>query len=255
MYVMMTMPATPTNKKILKFYIQSHDIHDWIVAKEEGKDGYRHYHVRMNARHTFEELKELFSDAHIEEAHDDILNGYERKGGDFVSSRDTLGARKCRFGTLTDKQKKVIEHLNKGGDRTITVWWDSVGCRGKTYLARWLFERGLALYVPPTVKDAKSLIQYVCSGYKGQPYIVIDIPRSTKWHTDLYVAIESIKDGLIYDTRYSAKMQDIWGVKILVTCNSKPNPDALSSDRWNIITEDDLYNECKQTDEDGTSLM
>ena len=73
MYAMMTMPATKENKKILKFYIQSQDIHDWIVAKEIGKDGYIHYQVRINARHSFEELKELFTDAHIEEAQDDIL--------------------------------------------------------------------------------------------------------------------------------------------------------------------------------------
>jgi len=69
----------------------------------------------------------------------------------------------------------------------------------------------------------------------GRPprrYVVIDIPRTWKWSKDLYCAIETIKDGLIVDPRYSARPINIRGVKVLVLSNDRPSLDKLSVDRW-----------------------
>lgn len=230
---MMTMPWNAASKKMLKFYIEENDIHDWTIGYEVGRDGYRHIHVRLNARSDFEGLRNFFTGCHIEEATTDD-DWYERKDGHFVSSKDTVDVRRCRFGRLRSNQQKILKLLERQNDRGILVWFDYTGGIGKSYFTRWLVERGRAYYVPPTVDNSKQIIQYVCAGYKGQPYIVIDIPRSAQWNKSLYTAIESIKDGLVYDTRYTAKIRDIWGCRILVLTNALPQLDRLSKDRWTI---------------------
>ena len=236
---MITMPWCAASKKMIKMYLDRNDIHDWTIGYEVGRDGYRHIHVRLNARSTFSELQCAFRDCHIEEAStgDDW---YERKDGHYISSQDTVDVRKCRFGRLRPNQQRVLQLLDKQSDRGILVWFDHTGGIGKSYFTRWLVERGRAYYVPPTVNDVKQIIQYVCAGYKGQPYIVVDIPRSAQWTQSLYCGLESIKDGIVYDTRYTAKLRDIWGCKILVLTNSLPKLDALSKDRWTICNRDGM---------------
>lgn len=230
------MPWTGMSKRLLKIYLEKNDIHDWTIGYEVGRDGYRHIHVRLNARGSFEELQRFFVGCHIEQGSTDD-DSYERKDGHFVSSKDTVDVRRCRFGKLRSNQQRVLELLDRQSDRQVLIWFDSTGNVGKSFLTRWLVERRRAYYVPPTVDNVKQIIQWVCAGYQGQPYIVIDIPRSAKWNQSLYTGIEAIKDGIVYDTRYSSKLRDIWGCKILVLTNSMPNLDALSKDRWVIYEE------------------
>lgn len=229
---MMTMPRTTANKVLFKKFIHDHDIHKWVLGYEKGKSGYEHFQCRLQFAGDFSELKNGFPDAHISEASDDWR--YETKEGHYITSDDNVRIRSCRFAQLRDYQQTVIELLDRQSDRGILVWYDKVGGIGKSYLTRWLHERRIAYYVPPTVKDPKSIIQYVCAGYNHEKYIVIDIPRSAKWDESLYCAIETIKDGLIYDTRYTARVRDIWGAGILVLTNTIPQLDALSIDRWDI---------------------
>lgn len=233
---MMTMPRSRVNKALLKKFIDDQDIHKWVIGYETGRSGYKHFQVRIQFGGDFTKLKNWFCDAHIEEGSDDWR--YERKSGYFISSDDTVEVRKCRFGVLRSNQRRVLDILSRSGNRSIVVWYDKRGGVGKSYFTRNCYEKGLAYYVPPTVNDTKSLIQYVCAGYQGEKYIIIDIPRSARWSESLYTAIESIKDGLVYDTRYTARIRDIWGVKILVLCNTFPELGALSRDRWTILNKE-----------------
>lgn len=236
---LLTMPWNAASKRMINLYLTRNDIHDWTIGYEVGRDGYRHIHVRLNARCTEEELRKSFPGVHTETGSTED-DWYERKDGHFVSSKDTVDVRRCRFGTLRRNQKEVLELLDRQTDRQVLIWFDSTGGVGKSFFTRWLIERGAAYYVPPTVDNVKQIIQWVCSGYKGQKYIVIDIPRSAKWTESLYTGIEAIKDGIVYDTRYAAKLRDIWGVKILVLTNTMPRLDALSKDRWVIYEEKKL---------------
>lgn len=232
-----TMPWNAASKRMLKIYIESRDIHGWTIGYEVGRDGYKHIHARINARDDFKELQRFFQGCHIEESNSES-DEYETKDGHFIRSEDTVDVRRCRFGRLRNNQQRILELLDRQSDRQILVWVDHTGNVGKSFLTRWLVERRRAYYVPPTVDNVRQIIQWVCSGYKGQPYIVIDIPRSAKWNQSLYTGIEAIKDGIVYDTRYSANLRDIWGCKILVLTNSDPKLDALSEDRWVIYKEE-----------------
>lgn len=238
---MMTMPRSAANKRTLKLLIEEKDIHKWVIGYETGRSGYKHFQVRLSWDGTFDQIKEWFPDANIREGQDEWY--YETKSGRFVSSDDTVDVRRCRFGTLRSNQQKIYDKLQLQSDRGITVWLDRTGNIGKSFFTRWLVERRMAYYVPPTIDNARAIIQYVCAGYQNQPIIVVDIPRTAKWNDGLYTAIEAIKDGIVYDTRYTAKMRDIWGVKILVLTNTEPKLGKLSRDRWDIIDEDTAASE------------
>lgn len=232
---MMTLPRNRESieEVYLLQWMLDNDIHKWIIAKETGNDGYKHWQVRMNTRYTFEALKTHFPKAHIEEASDNWE--YEKKEGNYLTSEDGVGQLETRFGILRDNQNRILNNLRDQGDREIDVVIDPYGNTGKTWLARHLYQKGLGFYVPPTIKDERAIIQYVANGYRMEPIVVIDIARSTKWTNSLYVAIETVKDGLVYDARYKTTVRDIHGCKVLVTCNVCPKLDKLSRDRWRLF--------------------
>lgn len=220
--------------KLLQFMLD-HDIHKWIIAEEVGNQGLKHWQVRIQTSLSFNDLKTVFPNAHIEKCSDTW--DYERKEGKFYTSEDTIEIMQCRYATLRENQRKIIERVMQQSDRGITVVIDSNGNTGKSYLCRHLYEIGRAFYCPPTLSSTQSIIQFIASGYTRESIIVIDIPRSAKWSADLYTAIECIKDGMIYDGRYSTKIRDIFGVKVLVLTNTKPKLDRLSLDRWELLDE------------------
>lgn len=236
--VMMTLPRNRESieEVYLLQWMFKNDIHKWIIAKEIGNDGYKHWQIRMQTRHTFEELKKEFPKAHIEEASNEWK--YEKKEGNYWCSDDNIYTCNSRYGELRDNQRTILRNLWDQNDREIDVIVDTKGNSGKSWLCRHLFENATGYYVPPTISSVQGIIQFIASGYRGEPIIVIDIPRSTKWTTVLYTCIETIKDGIVYDTRYSANARNIWGVKVLVMTNVKPNLSKLSHDRWRLFNAD-----------------
>ena len=230
---MLTVPRE-VGKKAIKVMIEANDCKKWIVAKETGKNGYEHYQIRLQTSNDlfFHWCKDHIPKAHVEACTDTWE--YERKEGCYWSSQDTPEIRSCRFGQMRPNQVNFMKKIQSQSDREVDVLVDPQGSWGKSWLTRHLWETKQCYYVPPTVSSVQGLIQWVASGYDGEPIIIIDIPRSWKWSDQLYTAIESIKDGMVYDTRYSAKMRDIWGVKILVFTNEIPKVSALSADRWRI---------------------
>lgn len=229
---MLTIPRSKCHKREIMTFLDSHDVHRWIVAKETGKGGYEHWQVRLSTSATFDEIKTAFPYAHIEESTQ--WCNYERKEGRYVCSEDTNPILRCRFGTPRDNQRRILGRIYTQSDRGIDVIVDTSGNHGKSWLSRHLWENGKAYIVPSTINTTQGIIQYIASGYANEGIVIIDIPRSCKWTPQLYEAIEVIKDGLIYDTRYSAKMRDIYGVKVLIMTNTKPQLDKLSKDRWRL---------------------
>lgn len=240
---MLTVPRNNTAKEWVAIWrwLRVNDVHKWVCGMEIGDNGYEHWQIRLQVNKDFKTLKaEWGPKAHIEEASD--VWDYERKSGMFLSSADTPEVRNRRFGKLNWRQEAVIEALQGTNDREIVVWYDQKGKAGKSWLAGHLYETGEA-YVVQAIDSIKGMIQDVASEYikhGWRPIVVIDIPRGWKWTTDLYVAIERIKDGLIKDPRYSSNTVHICGVKVLVTCNTMPKLDKLSDDRWVIIDNDKL---------------
>lgn len=203
-----------------------------------GRNGYRHYQIRLvSSNHDFFEWCSVnIPTAHVEEASEES-DDYERKSGNFISSSDTPEIRQIRFGVLRESQKKILEEVNhdqsgQDGIRKISVYLDPVGNKGKTWLTIYLYERGRALVVPRASSTAEKLSAYVCSSYNGQEFIIIDIPRSRKITSELYEALEELKDGLVFDYRWHGQSRNIRGAKIIVFTNTELDTRKLSHDRW-----------------------
>lgn len=230
--------TTGISKKKLFLFLEVHDIHKWIIGRETGRGGYKHWQIRFQTSNEeiFDDFKEWFKQGHLEKASDTWE--YETKSGDYFRDDDNAEKLLQRFGPFRDVQQRVINTVESSGDRSIVVWCTEEGNVGKSWMCGALWERRLAHYVQPQ-NTAKGLIQDCASEViqNGQrPIIVIDIPRTWKWTEDLYCAIESIKDGLIKDPRYGSRTINIRGTKLLILCNSRPQLGKLSLDRWTILT-------------------
>nr|WCR62193.1 MAG: replication associated protein [Smacoviridae sp.] len=236
----MTIPRS-VSKRALRIMTEMNDCKKWVIGKEVGKNGYEHWQVRIETSNDgfFDWVKQHIPTAHIEKAEHGVDESvYERKEGKYWGYSDRTEVLVQRFGRLRKPQEAIIEALESTNDREVVIWYDEGGNVGKSWLTGALWERGLAYYCPPTVDTVKGMVQWVASCYMDggfRPYIIIDIPRSWKWSEQLYVAIESIKDGLVYDTRYHSRMINIRGVKVLVLTNTLPKLDKLSKDRWRIV--------------------
>lgn len=267
-YYMLTIPRDEQHD-ILKLwsYINTHDVHKWVIGRETGRNGYQHWQCRIKTSDPdffkFEEQQQPFLTpdwkveyrkvkvgvgwvnrniprAHVEECSDTW--DYETKEGMSIASWDTPEVLRLRFGRMRWWQECAVEALRTTNDREVMVWYDPTGNNGKSWLVGHLYETGQAYYLPPTMTSVQSMLQTIASlahadredGRPPREFVLIDIPRSWKWSKELYTAIETIKDGLLLDPRYSARPINIRGVKVMVLTNTRPELDKLSQDRWYI---------------------
>ena len=142
-------------------------------------------------------------------------------------------------------QETIINDYGVWNTRTINIVYDERGCNGKSVLKGYLRATGKGRPLPP-INDYKDMLAMVCDIPTSKLYI-IDMPRAFKKDKlgGFYAAIETIKDGYAYDTRYSFKEKIFDCPNIWVFTNTLPNFDFMSKDRWKIweITEDtyELY--------------
>ena len=220
--------------RTLMTLLEGCDTKKWQIGFEVGKNGYRHYQGRFicSRDDTFDYIGTLLPCMRLEKG--EVWCNYESKTGYYISSEDFTETRKTRFGIPNDTQKKILKEVKRQTVREVDVWYDPKGNTGKSWLCNWAYETHQAWYIPPTLKSVQAIIQDCASKMQEErrPMIIIDIPRSWKWTDELYTAIETIKDGLIDDPRYSSTCINIRGVKVLVLTNYKAKVNALSIDRW-----------------------
>lgn len=250
---MITRPRNPEREsiqlcKMLQFMIDE-DVHKFIIGCETGLKGYQHWQVRIKIRNLkadekkdFVFLKANFGEsAHIEPCSDTWE--YERKDGIYYDegdfNLDRLERLRTRFGVPNDIwQAQYLKLISTQDVRQIDVAYDPQGNKGKSWLINHLFETGQGHYIPPYATSIEKMVQTAASLYlqEWRPYLIIDIPRAYKWSEQIYTAIESIKDGIIMDMRYTARPINIRGVKVVIMCNTEPKVSKLSADRWRIST-------------------
>lgn len=216
---------------------------DWlyIIGKELGKkEETPHLQIYIESKGAirFSTVKNINTRLHIEKAKGTRKQNYDycAKEGCFITNiefdikdeiKDPLEGKELY------KYQKDIMHIinNEASPRKIHWFWEPNGNTGKTSFCKHIcITRKDAIYVSGKATD----IKYAITDMKIKPKIILwDIPRS---HMDYisYEAIESIKNGIFFNSKYESGMVIFNTPIIIIFSNGEPNQYKLSLDRWDI---------------------
>lgn len=125
------------------------------------------------------------------------------------------------------------------GYREVVWICDEEGCKGKTQFIKYCAIQypGKVMWIEPsgTTRDIIHVImEQIKAGWRGDT-IMINLPRSATTSSDMahvYRVIETLKDGMIYSSKYSGGTMLIPSCHVLVMSNTLPDYNRLSRDRW-----------------------
>lgn len=124
-------------------------------------------------------------------------------------------------------QRSCIEHVRLQNNRQICWYYDSIGGKGKTFLAHifhFCYKFDLFNGITNT-RDITMMISDDCLGF------VIDVTRSDKTQFS-YSTLESLKNGFIMTGKYQGIKRYFKPKPVIVFANFEPDRSALSSDRF-----------------------
>lgn len=139
------------------------------------------------------------------------------------------------IGELFPWQAEVVRLSKMWDTRHIDVIIDKDGCKGKsTLVGKMCCELRYARKIPP-LSNYKELMNLTFCMPEAKCYLV-DMPRALdkSKQEEFFSALESIKDGHIWDNRYTYKEKWIDSPNIWVFTNVPPNRKLLSADRWRM---------------------
>lgn len=216
-------------------WFDEHGARDWAIGNETGLDGYRHFQIVVHFKKGVPEktmIESFKAVGHVTPSHVHNFD-YAMKTGDYITSwKDPLAS--FRNANLRSWQAEAVGLIEYQNDREILCIVDMVGGKGKTFLAKWLEANGI-LDVCPVISEEYNDYTGYCLKFP-KPGYMFDIPRcvSTKRRMTMWAGIETIKNGLLFEKRYSPEKRWIDPPKILITTNQWPPVEALSHDRWQI---------------------
>lgn len=132
-------------------------------------------------------------------------------------------------------QKEIVDLVETIPDsRTIYWYWDELGGCGKTSLAKHLcIKRIDTMVADGSAKDVMyGIIKRKEAGFETN-IVIFNFVRSKEDFVS-YEAIEKIKDGLFFNTKYESEMYVGNCPHVICFANFKPKEDKLSVDRWFI---------------------
>ncbi len=134
--------------------------------------------------------------------------------------------------TLYQWQKDVIQ-LVEGtvNERKINWFWSDKGGIGKSALVKHLVMKQNAMIMGGRVQDA--LYGITKRVHQGKPptIVLFDIPRSAMCRIS-YEAMEMIKNGCFYSSKYESEQCLYNAPHVVVMANVEPDWSQMSKDRW-----------------------
>lgn len=213
----------------------------WAFQKEQGKEtGYVHYQGKFCLLQPLapKRVLELFQEFQIAKFH--LTQSVRIGQWDYVTKSSTRLEGPWRWDDqpipkwLRDEnpnwyawQKEVISWEPEA--RKVHLIFDPIGNTGKSFLANWLAVRKQACKIP-VVGNYKDVMRAIFDREPSKRYF-LDVPRAEKLTEGMVAAIESIKDGHIWDDRYKFSEKWMEPPVVVVFTNTEPNG-QLSYDRW-----------------------
>lgn len=152
---------------------------------------------------------------------------------------------------LYEWQKDIIKMMNEEPDDRKVYWfWDEIGNIGKTQFIKYCIVKHKILYCNGgKMSDIMNLV--FNQDMDETNTVMFNIPRANYGHVS-YSALESIKDGLVCNTKYETGVKVFNSPHLFVFANFPPDdPSKLSADRW-VIT--NLRGTMKDMDSDDEYL-
>ncbi len=216
----------------------------YTFQEETGEKGTKHLQgvIHCNKKLRWTELK-LSNKIHWESTRnyeasvDYCSKEASRTGKVFTNVKTVIKIKILNDDVLFQWEKDIIGYLgHEPNDRVINWYWDSIGCSGKSTFAKYLYYNYDALVLSGKGSDCKYAVAAYIEHNKGvaPTLIIFDIPRCNLDYIS-YEAIEKIKDGLFFSSKYESKTICINSPHVIIFANEKPNVDKLSGDRWNIV--------------------
>jgi len=204
----------------------------WAYGRETGDSGYEHLQVRLVTSLQEGQVIAVWNKfGHVSRTHAKDFD-YVLKDGNCVCSW-RLPLEKYRNATLKDWQQEALGLFSLQDDRQILVCVDPKGGAGKSFLARYMEANSYAKVIPKMDRAGDMIsAAMVCpsGGY------IFDIPMADdKRVAGLWMAVEQIKNGHLYDWRYQYREMWIESPKIMVFSNYMPPLEMLARDRWQVI--------------------
>lgn len=153
----------------------------------------------------------------------------------------TKQLKKIMDGNLYPYQESIVEYLKTWEDRKILCIVQPSGDVGKSGFCEYLEYKDLAYEIPP-MNDMQDIMQCVMSLPKKWTAFSLDMPKAMRKDrlAPFFAGLESLKNGVAYDKRYSFKKRRMDRPHIIVFTNSMPDTDLLSADRWDFRKIEDL---------------
>lgn len=217
------------------------DPRTYVFQLEEGANGNLHYQgcVQFKNQIEFNSLKQLNSEIHWE-----VCKCYKQAIRYCSKSESRIKGPWTKDITLPSElslipvnaynnfQTDVINLIEAApDDRAIHWFWEERGNTGKTSLCKILASRHGALIVSGKASDIKYAVSKWIDSGKELKIVVFHFVRSVENFVS-YDAIESIKDGLFFNSKYECNMYVYNPPHVLVFANFPPDYSKLSADRW-----------------------
>lgn len=216
---------------------------DYVMQLEKG-DEKEHLHLQgvvyFKSARKFSQVKSLLPGVHVEPCKSksaaidycqkvDTAMGQIWSRGFALNPTDTFQKMDPR-----PWQREVLTLVSAvPDDRTIWWVWDRLGGAGKTKLQKHLALKGECIVVSGKAADIKYAIASRVKERKPIKIVFFNFARSQEEFIS-YEAIEQVKDGLFFSSKYESDMCIYDSPHVICMANFPPKLNKLSEDRWNI---------------------
>lgn len=133
-------------------------------------------------------------------------------------------------------QKKLLEELSGDADERKILWyWEPKGSAGKTTFAKHVCMTRNAYYVCGKAADVKcGIVSQIEKGGSAPEIVIFACPREKEDYMQ-YSALEEVKDGIFFSTKFESNMVIFNIPHVVVFANFEPDKTKLSQDRWKVV--------------------
>jgi len=218
----------------------------FVFQLEEGASKTPHYQGCLKVKNPIAMPKHVCPQIHWETARNwDKLTSYCQKAegrlaGPWAFGVDIVPPLKI-ITDLRPWQEQVVEVLDEEpDDRSIHWYWESTGNAGKTAMAKFICTKyPKSIFLSGKSSDCKYAVQQYLDKNKVLHAAIFGFTRSQEQFIS-YQALEEVKDGIFFSSKYESGMCMYNSPHVIVFANFPPDMEKLSKDRWYVECIDEM---------------